>query len=276
MQEEFIIEFNEKVITDNYNDSFLNDLFEMLKSFCNAEAISWSFLRRNNDSSCENMSIVPSNEDVYLNIDDGLVKVYLKNIKKEITNKQFFWNYIRSSLTNMVNNYFIIEKLKKEKYLDKMLDVFNRFAYEDKIKENKEYKNIGVAFLDINGLGVMNNMYGYEAGDLMLKTISNCLKENFRYNDIYRIGGDEIVIICDNINRDLFIEKLNKSLELISKTGYTVSLGYDYKEKSTDIKELVKDTSLIMKKNKELYRKMHPEKYINKYTITSIETHKTK
>lgn len=29
MQEEFIIEFNEKVITDNYNDSFLNDLFEM-------------------------------------------------------------------------------------------------------------------------------------------------------------------------------------------------------------------------------------------------------
>lgn len=276
MQEEFIIEFNEKVITDNYNDSFLNDLFEMLKSFCNAEAISWSFLRRNNDTSCGNMSIVPSNEDIYLNIDDGLVKVYLKNIKKEITNKQFFWNYIRSSLTNMVNNYFIIEKLKKEKYLDKMLDVFNRFAYEDKIKENKEYKNIGVAFLDINGLGVMNNMYGYEAGDLMLKTISNCLKENFRYNDIYRIGGDEIVIICDNINRDLFIEKLNKSLELISKTGYTVSLGYDYKEKSTDIKELVKDTSLIMKKNKELYRKMHPEKYINKYTIASIETHKTK
>lgn len=51
------------------------------------------------------------------------------------------------------------------------------------------HKMCGVAFVDVNGLSVANNMYGHESGDNLLKTVADCLKQYFRYCDIYRIGG---------------------------------------------------------------------------------------
>lgn len=51
------------------------------------------------------------------------------------------------------------------------------------------HRMCGVAFVDANGLGVVNNMYGHESGDNLLKIVADCLKQYFRYCDIYRIGG---------------------------------------------------------------------------------------
>ena len=62
-------------------------------------------------------------------------------------------------------------------------------------------------------------------GDLLLKTISSCLKKHFRKTDIYRIGGDEIVIIVKNIAEYLFISKTKDMLTSISNTPYSVSIG---------------------------------------------------
>ena len=49
-------------------------------------------------------------------------------------------------------------------------------AYTDLLDSKKPLKSTGVAFIDVNGLGVENNMYGHEAGDIMLQTIAKCLK----------------------------------------------------------------------------------------------------
>lgn len=51
--------------------------------------------------------------------------------------------------------------------------------------KKREFQNVGVLFVDANGLGILNNMYSYQKGDELLKTVSGSLKSNFRLSDIY-------------------------------------------------------------------------------------------
>ena len=110
-------------------------------------------------------------------------------------------------------------------------------------------------------------MYGHESGDNLLKTVADCLKQYFRYCDIYRIGGDELVIIVENISEYLFLTKLDMVTSLISKTPYTVSVGVMYQDEVINLKQMVNEASIKMKEKKEEYRSLHPEEYINKYEV---------
>lgn len=83
-----------------------------------------------------------------------------------------------------------IENLKKDKYIDSLLQVYNRTAYNELIQEKKKYSNCAVAFIDANGLSIVNNRYGHEEGDRFLIAVCDAFKTFFRYSDIYRIGGD--------------------------------------------------------------------------------------
>ena len=105
----------------------------------------------------------------------------------------------------------------------------------------------GVAFVDANGLGGVINQYGHESGDNLLKTVADCLNQYFRYCDIYRIGGDELVIIVENISKDLFLTKLDMATSLISKTSYTVSVGAMYQDEVINLKQMVNEASIKMK-----------------------------
>ena len=154
--------------------------------------------------------------------------------------------------------------------MDPLLSVYNRSAYTDLLGSKKPLKSTGVAFVDVNGLGVENNMYGHEAGDLMLQTIAKCLKNKFRLNDIYRIGGDEFLIICNTISEELFQDKLDELQKLVNLTEYSISLGFIYRERIDNLKEAVDEANILMKTNKEKFRKEHPEKYLNKYDVTYV------
>ena len=129
------------------------------------------------------------------------------------------------------------------------------------------YKNIGVAFIDADCLGIINNMYGYQKGDELLKAVATSLKKNFRVEDIYRIGGDEFVIICPNIKEELFLEKIANSQLYLSTTEFSASYGLVYCEMTEDLEYVVKEASIRMKKNKEKHREENPDEYSDKYKV---------
>lgn len=93
--------------------------------------------------------------------------------------------------------------------------------------ERKEsYNNLEIVFADANGLDIINNMYGYQKGDKLLKTVTKSLTDNFRITDVYRIGGDEIVVICQNIDKNLFLDKIANSQVYLDTTDYSVLCYY--------------------------------------------------
>lgn len=170
-------------------------------------------------------------DDIIFNISSINSHIIIRNSRKKLENKEFIIKFIQAILNNIFENKKIQDRLKLDKYMDPLLSVYNRSAYTDLLHSKKPFKSTGVAFVDVNGLGVENNMYGHEAGDLMLQTIAKCLKNKFRLNDIYRIGGDEFLIICNTISEELFQDKLDELQKLVNLTEYSISLGFIYRER---------------------------------------------
>ena len=79
-------------------------------------------------------------------------------------------------------------------FKDDLTGVSNFKAFKNKISEQKSFRNVSLAFVDVNGLGVVNNTLGHEAGDFMLLTIASIMSKYFRKSDIYRKDRDEYII----------------------------------------------------------------------------------
>lgn len=107
---------------------------------------------------------------------------------------------------------------------------FNKL--EDKI--TKEDCSIAIFFLDINNFKKINDNYGHNVGDAVLKKIANILLEHKRKNDIViRWGGDEFVIIsrdfCQN-DASRFIKRITEihieELKDFEDVNLGISIGY--------------------------------------------------
>ena len=60
---------------------------------------------------------------------------------------------------------------------------------------------LSLCFIDINGLKVVNDTLGHEAGDELIKTVAECLRQELRSDDlIARLGGDEFILVFRNID----------------------------------------------------------------------------
>ncbi len=262
MRIEFFKKLNDKVITTDYDISYFKEISTMIKDEYQADTVTFvnTHSNRVNDNMFCDVSHILEN-DLVLDINDN-IKLVIRNNKKNIDK-----DILVPILSNIFKIYNLVEKLKEEKHTDGLLKVKNRHAYEELISKNMCFTNVGIAFVDANGLGIINNMYNYEKGDELLKTICKALTTYFRTCDVYRIGGDEFVVICQDIEEEMFFDKINKSKERLNSTEYNASYGAIYCKFTSDLKKNVETASNLMKKNKEQYRKEHPEKYIDKYKI---------
>ncbi|MFZ7121338.1 MAG: sensor domain-containing diguanylate cyclase [Eubacteriaceae bacterium] len=97
------------------------------------------------------------------------------------------------------------EKLKFLSFNDPVTGLYNRAYFEDVIhrSENNHCFPITIFSLDIDGLKYINDTFGHHAGDQMIKSCGNLLKNIFRKEDILaRIGGDEFIAILFNTDKE--------------------------------------------------------------------------
>lgn len=121
----------------------------------------------------------------------------------------------------------ITEKLTADAYIDALTGLYNRRAYEENIRDyiekidNKDFVYIS---MDVNGLKSANDNLGHEAGDELIVGAAQCMKQCFdNYGRIYRIGGDEFVVImfADESHLKNILEEFDNSL--MRWTGQKVS-----------------------------------------------------
>lgn len=101
--------------------------------------------------------------------------------------------------------------------MDDLTKLYNRRYFNQKIVEElnrakRESKPIAIAMLDIDHFKMINDHYGHQQGDMVLKRVSDCLKASFnRANDFcFRIGGEEFLVISVFKNEEEFLEYLNQ------------------------------------------------------------------
>lgn len=270
MDNEFLLFLNSEIITSNYSNEFIDSIMKFIKDYCKAEQIILidSESQRKGDYRTGKSDVQIKDNDFIINIWESEKKLIIRGKKREFQNDNFFKVSLSITLGILFKNKKIIETLKREKYIDSLLNIFNRRAYDELLKNHKKsFINVGILFVDANGLGILNNMYGYQKGDELLKAVADSLKSNFRISDIYRIGGDEFVVICESIDKNLFNTKVELSKKIIEKSEFTASFGLVYKESTLNIESDIEEASVLMKRSKEEYREAHPEKYLDKYKV---------
>ena len=168
-------------------------------------------------------------------------------------------------LSSEVSNRRLYKKMEKLSVLDLLTDTYNRNAMNNKITDivNGKYKinnPYGVVFVDMNGLKIINDNEGHLAGDSLLKETADVLKQTFEDCDIYRVGGDEFLVIVEDKTEDEFNRMIEK-VRAESTRSKTVrfAIGTCYEDASFDIRKAMHLADVKMYEDKEQFYNIHPE-----------------
>ncbi len=125
--------------------------------------------------------------------------------------------------------YYVFSILQMYKK-DPLTGLLNRIAfYEDNEVSNGDIT--ALVLLDMNGLKKVNDTQGHAAGDEALVTLSHCFRKAVRNRQpVYRIGGDEFVIVCRRMSGEDVAALAEQIKKNVGGTAYSCSVGYSLRD----------------------------------------------
>ena len=160
------------------------------------------------------------------------------------------------------------EKLEKISVIDELTKLNNRRFFmselEKKIYNWQRYQEpFSLIYLDADKFKSVNDNYGHDIGDYVLKWISNFLQHNIRKTDIAcRLGGDEFVVICQRCGRNeaihvgkkIYVKCKNENNEEIVKYWKpSLSIGIASVDESIhSVEDMVRRADSAMYQSKKL------------------------
>lgn len=156
------------------------------------------------------------------------------------------------------------ERIKYLSYHDPVTGLYNQtYMYEELNRLDVE-RNLPFSVIvgDVNGLKLTNDIFGHEAGDILLKKISQAIVRSCRADDIIaRVGGDEFTILLPNTNAEGVKSLAKRIHNEVNQEEYraikgSISLGAATKMHiREDLKEVLKEAEEEMYQNKSLKQK---------------------
>ena len=145
-------------------------------------------------------------------------------------------------------------KLKNLSYVDSLTYAQNRNHFNEYLEQNrnKELHSLGVIYLDLNGLKEINDKMGHIAGDTLIISASYALQEIFLDNS-YRVGGDEFVVIEQDVSELLFFDQYAKLLKRMKELEISVATGCVWKETCPNLSETLQEADQKMYEDKKRY-----------------------
>ena len=158
--------------------------------------------------------------------------------------------HILCCLENAEAEYLENERQKKELLFaetmarrDEMTGIKNSNAFKEYVDSinlrisNEEEPEFGVVMCDVNDLKLINDTRGHAYGDETIRATSRLICEIFEHSPVFRVGGDEFVVILtdrDYIQREVLLDKLRKESNenRRSRSGPIVASGMAVFEKS--------------------------------------------
>lgn len=140
-------------------------------------------------------------------------------------------------------------------YTDTLTGIYNRNKFIDDCEEMSASKetNAGVMYMDLNGLKEINDKHGHYSGDEALKCMADIISEIFGENNVYRVGGDEFVAICRDIDENSFNALVERLLDELERCDYKAAVGSQYAHEGSDINEIIKIADEDMYRDKKYF-----------------------
>lgn len=258
--------YNEKILKQNSLYSIINlrnfDFNTIMKTG-NVTNIEIDLQRENKEALvCELSATVIYDEyrdllGILILLHDVSERKSIAEIQKKYTLKLEESN---SVLKNEISDRLLAEeKIRHLVYYDALTELFNRKKMLEVVEELLNYKNekFAVLFIDLDKFKNVNDDYGHQAGDYVLKTVAERLKTIVELTDtISRIGGDEFIIILRSLKATANAEKTAVAVLEAVSTAFTykgnqlfigASIGISiYPEHGIDSDTLLKKADLAM------------------------------
>ena len=152
-----------------------------------------------------------------------------------------------------------LEHLNFKASHDELTGAYNRSGYQ-LLLTSIDLSSTYMLLFDVDNFKSVNDTYGHETGDKVLKKLVQILKNNFRSDDyVCRIGGDEFVVFmihATEIQHDLIIQKIQEISRELGDTGdglppASVSVGIVHGAEASDAENLFEKTDAAMYKAKQ-------------------------
>ncbi|MBN2783052.1 MAG: diguanylate cyclase [Campylobacterales bacterium] len=197
----------------------------------------WHSLQRDEEFTTELQNHNKQGEFYWIKItifpifDENNKKVGYGSYREDITDKKMLEHIsTHDELTKIYNRAFF------QKELTKKIKSYNRYSLV-----------FGLILLDIDFFKKINDNYGHQMGDEVLKKLTYCIGENIREDDIFaRWGGEEFVIIANNADEKSLIGLLEKLQKKISQVQFgiesrvTLSFGVTLSKDGDDEDKIIK------------------------------------
>ncbi|SJZ52768.1 GGDEF domain-containing protein [Selenihalanaerobacter shriftii] len=161
---------------------------------------------------------------------------------------------------------YLLKKSEHMAYYDHLTSLTNRKRFEEEFKKliknsDKNENKLAILFLDLDNFKNVNDTFGHDIGDKLLKEIANRLKNNLRKNDIVaRLGGDEFTVLIPKVisyddaaqTATKLVNILKKPI-IINKNEFSIktSIGISvYPEDGIEPQTLIKKADQAMYKAK--------------------------
>lgn len=130
---------------------------------------------------------------------------------------------------------------------DDLTGAYNRrhgmYSLREWFARSKRYgTHFSLINFDLNGLKQINDDYGHQAGDLLLRAVVSACKKLLRESDmLFRMGGDEFMVLCpDTDKRGAFIcaERMQEAVKAVTIVDKSASFAYGVAHSSDDYREM--------------------------------------
>ena len=194
----------------------------------------------------------------------------LKVGANDFLHKPFVEEELMCRIDNNIKNAMLIDEIKDMAFKDALTNLYNRryfFDIAEKIYQTakRENKEISILMCDIDHFKKINDTYGHQTGDLIIKNVAKVLMNSIRKNDVAaRYGGEEFVILlydCPIKFSRLIGEKIRKTIENLeiidennAKIKFTISIGIS--NKGSSLEDMIKHADEMLYKAKETRNKV--------------------
>ncbi len=150
---------------------------------------------------------------------------------------------------------------------DSLTGAYNKMFMHSMLRElyNDKSQSFGILFIDINALKAVNDTFGHNVGDELIKDMVACVKRAIRDIDVLgRVGGDELLVILNSNSKEeleLVADRINRIIELDAVEKhyrFSASIGkqfIDYGRRYHSLEQVLDLADADMRKQKAAYYK---------------------
>ena len=157
------------------------------------------------------------------------------------------------------------EQLQYLSYRDMLTNLYNRNCYIRFMEgyRGQKFENIGVVYIDLNGLKKVNDEQGHEAGDSFIRRAAQQIVAVFPEHT-YRIGGDEFVVLSNPVEKNAFLQEAAKLRDCLCEheagKSDKAAVGACWSNNAVYVEEVVNKAESEMYESKKQYYKKRRRK----------------